>query len=85
VIGLRLAESLVVSTPTVAATLKLMCRGRWVEINNNKEVSLTSRSRVMAMSLIRRHMLPEWMLLRVLKLQLSALHREAHQIEHSNS
>jgi len=85
VIGARLAESLDVSAPTVTATLKRMCRDGWVEIDDDKEVSLTSRGRVMAMSLIRRHMLTEWMLSRVLKLPLSELHREAHQIEHSIS
>lgn len=85
VIGARLAESLDVSPPTVTATLKRMCRDGWIEINDDKEVSLTSQGRLMAMSLIRRHMLTEWMLSRVLKLPLAELHREAHQIEHTLS
>jgi DtxR family Mn-dependent transcriptional regulator len=37
------------------------------------------------MNVIRRHMLTEWMLARMLKLPLSEIHREAHQIEHSLS
>jgi len=41
-IGPRLAESLDVSTPTVAARLKPVCRDGWVEINDDKEVFLTS-------------------------------------------
>lgn len=85
VIGARLAESLDVSSPTVTATLKRMARDGWVDINNEKEISLTESGQLMAMSVIRRHMLTEWMLSRVLKLPLSELHREAHQIEHSLS
>lgn len=85
VIGARLAESLDVSSPTVTATLKRMVRDGWVDINDEKEISLTESGQLMAMSVIRRHMLTEWMLSRVLKLPLSELHREAHQIEHSLS
>lgn len=85
VIGARLAESLDVSPPTVTSTLKRMARDGWITISDGKEVFLTNPGRAMAMSVIRRHMLTEWMLSRVLKLPLSELHREAHQIEHSLS
>lgn len=85
VIGARLAESLEVSAPTVTATLKRMERDGWVVISDDKEVALTKPGLLMAMSVLRRHMLTEWMLSRVLKLPLSELHREAHQIEHSIS
>jgi DtxR family transcriptional regulator, Mn-dependent transcriptional regulator len=85
VIGARLAESLDVSAPTVTATLKRMDRDGWVTISVNKEVTLTESGRIAAMSVIRKHMLTEWMLSRVLKLPLSELHREAHQIEHTIS
>lgn len=85
VIGARLAESLDVSPPTVTATLKRMERDRWIIIGGDKEITLTAQGRTMAMSVIRRHMLTEWMLSRVLKLPLSELHREAHQIEHTLS
>jgi len=85
VIGARLVESLDVSAPTVTMTLKRMARDGWISINEDKEISLTEAGRAMAMSVIRRHMLTEWMLARVLKLPLSELHREAHQIEHALS
>ena len=85
VISARLAESLEVSPPTVAANLKRMQRDGWIEINADREITLTERGLQMAMSVIRRHMLTEWMLSRVLKLPLSELHREAHQIEHTLS
>jgi DtxR family transcriptional regulator, Mn-dependent transcriptional regulator len=85
VIGARLAESLDVSAPTITATLKRMERDGWIMISADKVITLTEKGRTMAMSVIRRHMLTEWMLSRVLKLPFSELHREAHHIEHSLS
>jgi DtxR family Mn-dependent transcriptional regulator len=85
VIGARLAESLDVSAPTITATLKRMERDGWIMISADKIITLTEQGRTMAMSVIRRHMLTEWMLSRVLKLPFSELHREAHHIEHTLS
>ncbi|MCB2209784.1 metal-dependent transcriptional regulator [bacterium] len=85
VIAARLAESLDVSAPTVTATLKRMQRDGWVALDGDKVISLTAGGKSAAMSVIRRHMLTEWMLSRMLKLPLSELHREAHQIEHTLS
>jgi len=85
VIGARLSESLDVSAPTVTMTLKRMERDGWISIGVDKEIVLTTKGKAMATSVIRRHMLTEWMLSRVLRLPLSELHREAHQIEHTLS
>lgn len=85
VIAARLAESLDVSAPTVAATLKRMQRDGWIALDNDKVINLTTLGKSAAMSVIRRHMLTEWMLSRMLKLPLAELHREAHQIEHTLS
>jgi len=85
VIGARLAQSLDVSAPTVTATLKRMERDGWIVFEEDKEIKLTDTGKSIAMSVIRRHMLTEWMLARVLKLPLSEIHREAHQIEHTLS
>lgn len=85
VIGARLAESLDVSAPTITATIKRMERDGWIMITADKVITLTEQGRTMAMSVIRRHMLTEWMLSRVLKLPFSELHREAHHIEHTLS
>lgn len=85
VIGARLAESFDVSPPTVTATLKRMERDGWIKLGDDKTIMLTDQGQAMAMSVIRRHMLTEWMLARVLKLPFSELHREAHQIEHTLS
>ena len=85
VIAARLAESLDVSAPTVNATLKRMQRDGWVIVSDAKEIHLTEMGQSAAMSVIRRHMLTEWMLSRMLKLPLAELHREAHHIEHTLS
>ncbi len=85
VIAARLAQSLEVSAPTVTATLKRMQRDGWVVLDDDKVIELTTSGRSAAESVIRRHMLTEWMLSRMLKLPLSDLHREAHHIEHSLS
>lgn len=85
VIGARLAEYLDVSPSTISATLKRMTRDGWVKIRKDKEIIMTEDGMTTGMSVIRRHMLTEWMLSRVLKLPLSQLHREAHQIEHTIS
>lgn len=85
VIGARLTETLNVSASTVTATIKRMVRDGWVSLNPDKEITLTGEGLKAGMSVVRRHMLTEWMLSRVLKLPLSELHCEAHQIEHAIS
>ncbi len=62
-----------------------MQRDGWVSIASEKEIFLTEVGQAAAMSVIKRHMLTEWMLSRMLKLPLSELHREAHHIEHTLS
>ena len=85
VIGARLAEILEVSAPTVTATLKRMSRDGWISTNNKKEISLTEEGGKAAKSVIRRHMLSEWMLAKTLNMPLSSIHEEAHNLEHSIS
>lgn len=85
VIAARLADDLEVSAPTVTNTLKRMVRDGWVEVNDQKFIHLTPTGRTAACSLIRRHMLTEWMLERVLNVPWSQVHHEAHQIEHTLS
>jgi len=85
VIGAKLAELLEVSAPTVTVTLKRMLRDKWITINNKKQVKLTSLGKEAARSVIRRHMLTEWMLARNFDVPWSQLHAEAHKIEHTIS
>jgi DtxR family transcriptional regulator, Mn-dependent transcriptional regulator len=85
VIGARLAEILDVSPPTVTVTLKRMLRDSWITINEKKQIHLTSTGKAAAISVIRRHMLTEWLLSRVLDIPWSELHAEADKLEHSIS
>jgi len=85
VIGARLAELLDVSPPTVTVTLKRMLRDNWISIDESKCIHLTSSGSEAAQSVIRRHMLTEWLLSRVLDIPWSELHAEADKLEHSIS
>jgi DtxR family Mn-dependent transcriptional regulator len=85
VIAARLAKSLEVAPPTVTVTLKRMERDGWIATQQGKNIRLTDRGCEAASSVIRRHMLTEWMLARMLKVSWSHIHNEAHQIEHTIS
>ena len=85
IIAARLAESLEVTPPTVTVTLKRMERDGWIEVAGRKNIHLTDHGCEAASSVIRRHMLTEWMLARMLKVPWSDVHSEAHTIEHSIS
>lgn len=83
IIGARLAELLGVSAPTVTNTLKRMVRDGWVSMDAHKGTHLTEQGMDAARNVMRRHMLTEWMLARMLSW--SKLHKEAHGMEHTIS
>jgi len=85
IVAARLAEMLNVAPATVAMTLKRMERDNWITGTGRKAVHLTETGRAAAHSVIRRHMLTEWLLVSVLKVPLSETHNEAHSIEHAIS
>ena len=85
IIAARLAESLEVAPPTVTVTLKRMERDGWVTIEGRKAIHLTEEGCSAACAVVRRHMLTEWMLARMLHVPLSRIHSEAHNLEHSIS
>ena len=85
VYGARLAEILNVSPPTVTVTLQRMVRDHWITLDKNKKVHLTPSGVSAAHNLIRRHMLTEWMLAKILNLPWSEIHNEADKIEHTIS
>ncbi len=85
VVAARLAEALGVAPPTVTVTLKRMERDGWIAVDSEKGIYLTKAGSEAASSVIRRHMLTEWMLERMLKVPWSRVHAEADQIEHSIS
>ncbi len=83
VTGTRLAELLGVSTPTVTNTLKRMVRDGLITMDVNHCPHLTSHGTEMASKVMRKHMLAEWMLIRMLSW--SKVHNEAHGFEHTIS
>jgi DtxR family Mn-dependent transcriptional regulator len=83
IIAARLAETLEVAPPTVTVTLKRMERDGWITAQAG--IRLTEAGCEAARSVIRRHMLTEWMLARMLKVPWSRVHAEADQMEHTIS
>jgi DtxR family Mn-dependent transcriptional regulator len=81
--GARLAELLGVSAPTVTNTLKRMKRDGLVEMDDAHLAKLTKLGEESARTVLRRHMLAEWMLIRLLSW--SKVHDEAHGFEHTIS
>jgi DtxR family Mn-dependent transcriptional regulator len=82
VLGVRLAELLSVTPPTVTNTLKRMVRDGLVTMDKNG-THLTKAGKQSARTVVRRHMLTEWMMARMLPW--SKLHEEAHNLEHAIS
>ncbi len=85
VVPARLAEAMDVAPPTVTVTLKRMERDGWIATKGGKDARLTGKGGEAARSVIRRHMLTEWTLTRLLKVPWSRVHAEAHALEHSIS
>ena len=85
IIAARLAEMLSVAPATVATTLKRMERDSWITGTGRKTIHLTETGLAAAHSVVRRHMLTEWMLFSILKVPLPEIHTEAHGIEHALS
>jgi DtxR family Mn-dependent transcriptional regulator len=82
VLGVRLAELLSVTPPTVTNTLKRMVRDGLITMDKNG-TRLTRVGKQSARTVVRRHMLTEWMIARMLPW--SKLHEEAHNLEHAIS
>ncbi len=82
VVGVRLAQLLNVTPPTVTNTLKRMVRDGLITMDKNG-TRLTKSGKQSARTVVRRHMLTEWMMARIMPW--SKLHREAHNLEHAIS
>lgn len=82
IVGARLAEILGVTPPTITNTLKRMTRNGLVESHDTQGFRLTEPGFELARSVMRRHMLTEWLLMSVLKVPWSQTHSEAHNLEH---
>jgi DtxR family transcriptional regulator, Mn-dependent transcriptional regulator len=82
VVGAHLADLLHVTPPTVTNTLKRMVRDGLLTMSENG-THLTDLGWEAARTVMRRHMLMEWMMARMLPW--SKLHGEAHNLEHAIS
>jgi DtxR family Mn-dependent transcriptional regulator len=82
VVGVHFAQLLGVTPPTVTNTLKRMVRDGLITVDKNG-TRLTKAGKQSARTVVRRHMLTEWMIARMLPW--SKLHEEAHNLEHAIS
>ena len=82
ILGVHLAQLLRVTPPTVTNTLKRMGRDGLITMGKNG-TRLTRTGKNSARTVLRRHMLTEWMIARMLPW--SKLHQEAHSLEHAIS
>jgi DtxR family Mn-dependent transcriptional regulator len=80
VVGARLAELMNVSPPTVTNTLQRMARDGLILFNDPKGTVLTDMGMQAARSVMRRHMLSEWLVARMVGW--SKAHDQAHDMEH---
>jgi DtxR family Mn-dependent transcriptional regulator len=86
IIAARLAEEMNVAPATVAMTLRRMQRDNWITgRKQGKGIHLTETGREAANSVVHRHMLTEWLLLKILKVPFIQIHYEAHNLEHAIS
>ncbi|GAB4492572.1 MAG: metal-dependent transcriptional regulator [Anaerolineales bacterium] len=85
IVAARLAELLNVAPATVTMTLKRMERDNWIHGTGRSGLSLTDTGRAAAHSVVRRHMLTEWLLVSVFKMPINQTHEEAHNLEHAIS
>jgi len=83
IVGARLAALLGVTPPTVTNTLKRMIRDGLLISDVINGLHLSPDGMELARSVMRRHMLSEWMLAKMLSW--SRLHDEAHHLEHGIS
>ncbi|MCL4534688.1 MAG: metal-dependent transcriptional regulator [Bacteroidetes bacterium] len=84
-LGIRLAERMGVSAPTVTGVLKRMAKSGLVEEDARKGVRLTLKGRELGEAIVRKHRLAERLLTDVLGLDLDQVHTEACRFEHAIS
>ncbi len=78
-------EGLGTSVPSVAGMLRRMQKLGLVDIGSDKRIRLTGRGKQEGENIARRHRLAEWLVVRLLGMELHEAHIEAHQLEHGMS
>ena len=78
-------EGLGTSVPSVAGMIRRMQRQALVDIGADKRIRLTAKGLEGAEDIARRHRLAEWLVVRLLGMDLHQAHSEAHRLEHGMS
>ena len=78
-------EGLGTSVPSVSGMLRRMQKQGLVDIGTDKRIRMTARGRKEGENIARRHRLAEWLVVRLLGMELHEAHIEAHQLEHGMS
>ncbi len=78
-------EGLGTSVPSVAGMVRRMARQHLVDIGADKRIRLTRLGMEAGEDIAKRHRLAEWMVVRLLGMELHQAHNEAHRLEHGMS
>ncbi|MDA0264265.1 MAG: metal-dependent transcriptional regulator [Chloroflexi bacterium] len=78
-------EGLGTSVPSVAGMIRRMQRQNLVDIGPDKHIRLTKQGLEGGEDIARRHRLAEWLVVKLLGMELYQAHNEAHRLEHGMS
>ena len=78
-------EGLGTSVPSVAGMIRRMQKQGLVDLGQDKRIRFTRRGLGEGEDIARRHRLAEWLVVRLLGMELHRAHIEAHQLEHGMS
>ena len=78
-------EGLGTSVPSVAGMIRRMQRQQLVDIGADKRIRLTKLGMEGGEDIARRHRLAEWLVVKLLGMELHQAHNEAHRLEHGMS
>ena len=81
----RLVERLGVSAPAVSEHVNRLVDGGYTELMDDRSLRLTTKGRVLATSIVRRHRLAERLLVDIIGLEWEKVHKEADRWEHAIS
>jgi DtxR family Mn-dependent transcriptional regulator len=78
-------EGLGTSVPSVAGMIRRMQKQALVDIGSDKKIRLTKKGLQGGEDIARRHRLAEWLVVKLLGMDLHRAHIEAHRLEHGMS
>ena len=82
---LPVTESLGTSVPSVAGMVRRMQKQGLVDLDTDKRIQLTEHGLKIGEEMARRHRLAEWLVVRLIGMDLHRAHAEAHRFEHGMS